>query len=113
MSDEQLPPSAAGLERVVLRAICRQTLDSKTWKDVKSELDRYQWRDPDHAVVYTAIVKARNGGAADWRSHLPAQTTRMGFPDMDWEIYLADAGDPERKIIDLVRALRAALERRD
>jgi len=110
MSNEQLPPSIAGLERILLRAICRQTLNSKTWEHMLSELSRYQWRDPDHAVVYAAIVKAGNSGAADWRSHLPAQTTRMGFPDMDWTIYLANTGEPERKIIDLVRALKSALE---
>jgi hypothetical protein len=113
MSNEELPPSVADLERALLRAICRQTLKSKTWEGVQRELSGHKWHDTDHAVVYAAVVKARNGGAADWRSHLAAQTTRMGFPDLDWKIYFADTGEPERMIIDLVRALKTALERRD
>ena len=111
MPSEYLPLSVAGLERALLRTICGHALDSKTWEGVQSELSRYQWCEPDHAVVYAAIAKARNGGAADWRSHLPAQTTRMGFPDLDWKVYLAERSEPDRKIIDLLRALKAALER--
>jgi hypothetical protein len=39
---------------------------------------------------------------------LPAQATRMGFPDVDWKLYLQRTEAPQPDITDLIRALKSA-----
>lgn len=56
------------------------------------ELSAYSWRDPEHATVFEAIraLAPRAAAVASWREELPAQATRMGFPDVEWSEYFGD-----------------------
>jgi len=110
MADEPSRP-VADLERAILRAICANATTQDIWIETQVNLAHYVWRQPDHAVIYEAIVKVRSRDPMNWRSHLPPQTTRMGFPDLDWAAYLAPVEMPERRISELIRELKALAER--
>jgi hypothetical protein len=94
------------LERSILRALCSAQGDSDNWRGVQRELANYEWRESDHAVVFQAIVEIRSRSPRDWRAELAAQTTRMGFPDLDWGIYLDATGTPQnlRHLVSLLKA---------
>jgi hypothetical protein len=78
------------LERSVLRALCTADSDSGlTISDAKALLAKYVWRDADHRVVFESLCGLpRDLSRGQLREQLPAQATRLGFPDVDWEKYL-------------------------
>jgi len=75
-------------ERLVLRALSTRFVEPAEWTVIDRRLAGYSWREPDHAIVYAAITRARSRDPKHWREQLQAQTTRMGFPDLDWESFL-------------------------
>ena len=79
------------LERSVLRALCAGAPDSggSTISATKALLEKYAWRDPDNRVVFESLCGLSSGLSPEQvREQLPAQATRLGFPDVDWENYL-------------------------
>lgn len=108
MTDD--PPSTriADIEVATLRAFCAQTTTETARRQALRELAEYVWREADHAVVYQAITRVGSRDLKIWRDELPAQTTRMGFPDLDWTIYLKPQGAVEPSLEELVGALKAA-----
>jgi len=111
MPNETSSDPVADLECAILRAICAKVTAQDVWTETQLNLAHYVWRQPDHAVIYDAIVKVRSRDPMNWRSQLPAQTTRMGFPDLDWAAYLAPVEMPEGRISELIRTLKALAER--
>ena len=107
MPDAASSKVVANLERAVLRAICTQPLSPTVWEDAQRALTSYDWLEPDHAVVYDAIANVRSREPKNWRSHLAAQTTRMGFPEIDWGAYLETAGKSDIEASELIRKLKA------
>jgi hypothetical protein len=83
------------LERDILRAICRSYGKDEAVHAAKQALRGYAWRDTEHGVIFEAIERTRAKDAAELRRELPAQATRMGFPDVNWELYF-EAGSPQR-----------------
>jgi hypothetical protein len=77
----------ADLERRVLRELCRATLTRAAWAEIARALREYTWRDVEHGLVYAAIQRLASRDPKALREQLPAQATRMGFPDIDWQIY--------------------------
>ena len=75
------------LEREILRAMCNGALAPAQIEAAREALREYAWRDEEHRVVFEALARARNTDAIPLREHLPAQATRMGFPDVDWPLY--------------------------
>jgi hypothetical protein len=59
-------------------------------------------------VVFEAIQRLSSSDPKLLREQLPAQTTRMGFPDVNWENYFLPAGKAEVDFDALVRDLLAA-----
>jgi hypothetical protein len=86
--DQNHPSSTiATLERQILGALCVGVSNAADWDRLAGELSIHHWQDPDHEVVYQALraIKSRDPKAR--RDELPAQVTRMGFPDVDWSLY--------------------------
>ena len=110
MAEDQNRLRVLQLEREILRTLCAQPQPRRTIEGLARELAAYSWREPDHAVVYGALAKTTKRGAGDWRSLLAAQTTRMGFPDIDWEAFFANGETSGRPIFDLVCELKSAAE---
>jgi hypothetical protein len=100
-------------ERLVLRALARGRVEGGEWLEIDRKLAGYLWREPDHAVIYEAIVRARSRDPEHWREQLAAQTTRMGFPDLDWESFLGPPpmGAPEATLNELIHELEQAVGR--
>jgi hypothetical protein len=96
------------LERQVLKALCSGAGDVDNRDRLASELTAYRWQDPDHKVVYEALRAIRSRDPKTRRDELPAQVTRMGFPDVDWRLYFEPEHQLETDLQDLIRRLRAA-----
>ena len=97
------------LERSILRAICcRSGLDPDVRDDAMCNLRAYAWRFAEHRVVYAALMRVSKSGAESAAEQLPAQATRMGFPDVNWELYLCAREEAAPDVPALIRELRAA-----
>jgi hypothetical protein len=104
--------TAAEIEREILQTLCRATVAHGDWDKIADALANYPWTQPEHGVVYAALIHARKRAPKAWREELPAQATRMGFPDVDWARY---SSLPEKKnsardarLKKLVRALKTS-----
>lgn len=90
--------SVIELEREIVRVLCRTQainssvpeLDIKSRERLVDELRAHDWRDAEHGIVFEAIAKLPGREAAELRRQLPAQATRMGFPDVHWELYFTN-----------------------
>lgn len=97
------------LERSILRALCLG--QAATTEGVTHFLAVHAWQDQEHRVVFEAIQKLRVHHSESLRERLPAQATRMGFPDVAWHTYFAPA-DALADLHQLIRELAAALAKR-
>lgn len=88
MPDSEASPESTLLatELDLLRTLCRDGLKSVSSGDVR-ELVGHSWVSPDHRVVFDALSRLANIPAAALEHQLPAEATRMGFPDIAWEKY--------------------------
>jgi hypothetical protein len=90
--------SIFALERTILRALCRDGVDSSAESGLDarsraaavSNLLSHNWQDAEHRVVFEALTRLPGRDAAELRRQLPAQATRMGFPDVRWETYFTN-----------------------
>ncbi|HXX71794.1 MAG TPA: hypothetical protein VEI55_05835 [Candidatus Acidoferrum sp.] len=107
------PTAVVSAERTVLRALTTRFVEPPEWVEIDRKLAGYSWREPDHAVIYQAITAARSRDPRGWREQLAAQTTRMGFPDLDWEAFLRPSpmGTTESSLDQLIQALERAVDR--
>jgi hypothetical protein len=110
------------LERKILRALCRQGADSSARADLDaqsrtnaiSSLLSYSWQDAEHRIIFEALARLPGPDAAELRRQLPAQATRMGFPEVQWETYFAggtpddakSAEEHRRELEMIIRQLR-------
>ncbi len=89
------------LESRILRVLCTTpsafdigATDHATVRAaILARLRVHHWRDPEHRVVFEALTLLPGRTAAELREQLPAQATRMGFPDVNWDAYFARGGD--------------------
>jgi len=105
------------VERDVLRQLCRARLTRSAWAEIERELGGYTWQDVEHGLVYAAIERLGHHHAAVLREQLPAQATRMGFPEINWQAYFPSQSSGPRtsnaaKIRRLIRALQAEVKTR-
>ena len=107
MPSADSPESRIELERSVLRALCGGDLDSADWNRIAGRLASHAWSDPEHKVVYDALRAVRSNDAQTRREQLPAQATRMGFPEVDWTNYFATHESDPAKIDRLIDGLGA------
>jgi hypothetical protein len=104
------------LEREVLLALCSGMANREECPEqergrlheILRELQAYRWRGDEHRVVYAALVALKPSSGETVAEQLPAQATRMGFPDVDWNLYLRRSEWFRGNIQDLIRALIVA-----
>ncbi|HEY0703185.1 MAG TPA: hypothetical protein VGD60_10490 [Candidatus Acidoferrales bacterium] len=88
MSAPLHPDEILHAELRVLRFICGNSLPAARFAELTSPLAGYAWRGSDHRVVFEAL--RRVGGKVrgdELRRELPAQVTRLGFPDVECDAY--------------------------
>jgi hypothetical protein len=71
-------------ERAVLRRLCETGLAGVA-PDAVGLLTRYPWAVPDHRTIFEALVRLRSVSPGSLRGRLPAEATRMGFPEIAWD----------------------------
>ena len=108
MTEKRSSASVVAIERKILRALCAAVSDPTEWDQLASQLSVYRWQEPDHKVVYDALRAIRSRDPKTRRDQLPAQATRMGFPDLDWSLYFESAGLSTNEIEGLIRQLKTA-----
>jgi hypothetical protein len=97
------------LERSTLRALCNGIGGTgEEFRAAIRELSDYSWRGAEHRIVYDTLARLRAAGGECVAEQLPAQATRMGFPDVDWNLYRQPSEAAQPDISDIVRALKAA-----
>ena len=98
-----------GLEREILRALCASPHLTGDRRTLLRPLASHVWRDPEHRVVYEALLRTLTRDPGALRSELPATATRMGFPDVEWSEYF-QCGDTSQiaEVQSRIRALGAA-----
>ena len=94
------------LERRILQALCGFEITPQNWDRLAGSLSDYSWREADHHMVYNALRGIRSHDATTRRDELPAQATRMGFPDVDWSLYFASEEISDRETEELIGRLR-------
>jgi len=108
MPENHASDAVTALERQVLRSLCAGIGTPKNWTRLASHLSGYQWRVPDHRVVYEALRAIKSCEPATRRDELPAQVTRMGFPDLDFSIYFDGEEFSAAEIEGIIGRLKAA-----
>lgn len=96
------------LERETLCALCVRGSASAPETTVMRELSNHVWQDAEHRVVFEAIQRLSSSDPKLLQEQLPAQATRMGFPDVSWDNYFAPQPGANVDIGLLVRELLAA-----
>jgi len=108
MPPRDSPKPVVAIEREILRTLCGNAVSSADWLRTMVRLARHSWKEPEHKVVYGALQALRTSDAQARRDQLPAQATRMGFPDVDWQLYLtvdADLGERLDQMIDTLEKI--------
>jgi hypothetical protein len=108
MSPQNSAKRILELERNTLCALCIRASENARRETVMRELSNHVWQDAEHRVVFEAIQRLSSSDPQLLREQLPAQTTRMGFPDVNWENYFVPAGEAGDDFDALVRELMAA-----
>jgi hypothetical protein len=96
------------LERETLCALCIRASMNAQYPTAMRELSNHVWQDAEHRVVFEAIQRLSSSDPKLLQEQLPAQATRMGFPDVSWEHYFSPAEGEKRDFEALVRHLLAA-----
>ena len=94
-------------ELAVLRRLCVTAHTNLLREKILRELSEYVWQGAEHRVVFEAIARLCSSDPSLLREQLPAQATRMGFPDVNWESYFASQNEPEKDVEALVGELTA------
>jgi hypothetical protein len=104
-------PAIIELELEILRILCdpQEQADVKSREQAVLRLQGHSWHDAEHRIVFDAIAKLPGRDGAELRRQLPAQATRMGFPDVHWETYFAGDTSHSATTVDENRSTLAAL----
>jgi hypothetical protein len=95
----------AEIERRFLAALCSPALDPKTRAEILERLAAHEFANPDHEVIFQALVKMPRATAEHIRETLGARLTRLGFPDVDVEPIFELEPPSAEKISALLRQL--------
>jgi len=96
------------VERTLLGALCTRPLSQQERDTLLRRLAEYNWRSPDHRVIYEALRRGRQSDSGGLRHHVIAEVTRLGFPDIDLAPYFVPSTLSDAEIEKLAEALLAA-----
>jgi len=93
------------IEIMVLRVLCLGTPQGSVKETGKSLLRDYHWQNALHQVLWNAICAIPSENPEILRQLLPAQLTRLGFPDVEWEELFAPHSISREEAISLMRRM--------
>lgn len=109
--DDSPSRDTEAIERRVLIALCSCDWKASGNSNITAELHFYRWRNAEHRIVFEALERISPCDATTLRELLPAQATRMGFPDVDWQQYFVRDSNSDGDAQKLIRELLKAAER--
>ena len=92
-------------ERQLLAALCQGSLDDESREELLRRLEKHVFAMPDHEVVFDALRKLPAMKAERMREALAATVTRMGFPDVDLNLFFEPHAVARGTMADLLREL--------
>jgi hypothetical protein len=104
----QSAPDSLEVERTLLRALCAPPLSYHQRDAILCKIAGYNWRSPDHRVIYEALRRSRQSKSDALREHIVAEITRLGFPDIDIAPYFVQSALSKTDVEKLISALLAA-----
>jgi hypothetical protein len=95
------------LELSILRTLISHAetgdfVEASEISQIIKELTNYGWSDQEHRVVFGCLRVCRGQRAVRLREEMAAQATRMGHPDVAWDLYFGY----EAEKIDLTAMIR-------
>jgi hypothetical protein len=97
------------LERRVLEALCNDGAGKQEREIARRGLADYRWREPVHQAIFEIIISFPSLSSQALREQLPAQLTRRGFPDFDFESLFDHPEFAPNEFERLVRKLRGSV----
>ena len=66
------------------------------------------WADEEHRVVYGCLRSAQGLRKTRLREEMAAEATRMGHPDVDWDLYFQppSSESDDTDLLELIRRLK-------
>jgi hypothetical protein len=102
-------PSLAETELSILRASVRLAEAGRpddVFDYAFSELANHRWSNEEHRIVFESLRAAiRRHQSTSLRQEMAAEATRMGHPDVDWNLYFQAPNDVT-PLADLLHTLR-------
>jgi hypothetical protein len=92
-------------ERLLLGALCQQTLDATAREDVLRHFATRKFAHAEHQVIFWALARLPAREPAVIREILATRLTVMGFPDLDVSAFFDAPPLEDRKIPALLRIL--------
>ena len=77
--------SRADKETRLLQFVCDATKDKSARANVIRMLADHAWLDADNEILFEAIRQLFTQSPREILTHVPAELTRRGFPDLPWE----------------------------
>lgn len=93
------------IEFQVLRAVCLATVQGSLKEIAGDILREYHWHNALHQALWEALGAIPTENPEIFRQLLPAQMTRAGFPDVEWEVFFAPHTLSKEKAIALMRRM--------
>ena len=87
MPEREANQRLISIERNLLCEIIRAGT-AKRRQQATAQLQDYPWLAHDHQIVFEALCRLASYAGKDLPQRLKAETTRIGFPDIDWTGYL-------------------------
>jgi hypothetical protein len=94
--------SLAELELAVLRTLCADPSGLHL-----NQLASYKWGDEEHRVVFECLLAASRNRAVPLQEEMAAQATRMGHPEVDWDLYFGKSSPLRQTLEQMVRRLKS------
>lgn len=91
----------------LLRALCAGTVTGDERTQAMKRLGVYRFRDAGHQLIFDALQEFNREQPQVLRQQLPERLTRKGFPDLDFENFLARTSLSSREVVELVEKLVA------
>jgi hypothetical protein len=93
------------IEIQVLHALCLGTRQGSVKEAGKSLLRDYRWHNALHQALWNSLCAIPSDDPEILRQLLPAQMTRLGFPDVEWEELFAPHSLAKEDAIDMMRRM--------
>jgi len=93
------------LEQAILIALCSDSMAADVRGKILARLTSHQWREAEHRIVYEALQRAGARDGAGIQERLPGHATRVGFPDVNWQLYFAVETVAKMNVFHVVQEL--------